>query len=172
MKTSGIIAVGVLLLIVIAGIGAYAILSRPMGTLNIRVTDAPTPGLTNLYLTVSDISLQNEANSTVNFNVNASEFDLLQLTNVTMLLGSNSIPAGNYTMIRFNVTTATATINGENVSLKVPSGELKVSVHPHIQVQSGKTTTVVLDMTADMTNISTSYNLTPHVNVKEVTGPG
>ncbi len=81
------------------------------------------------------------------------------------------MPAGNYTMVRFIVLSAEATVNGANVILKVPSGEIKVPLHPEVEVQSGRTITVVLDITVDATNISASENLRPTVLVKQVIGP-
>jgi hypothetical protein len=85
------------------------------------------------------------------------------------MLGSTKVPAGNYSVIRFTVSSAVATISGKNVTLKVPSGKIKVPLN--FQIKAGATTTVVLDITADMTNISASGNLRPVVNVKSVSGP-
>ncbi len=163
-----IAAIAIVAIIVVA-VGAYVLLSRPSGTLNVIVTDAPAAGISHLYLTVSDITLQGDGNSSTSFKVTATQFDLLSLQNVTKLIGSNSISAGNYTMIRFTVVSAVATESGTNVTLTVPSGEVKVPIH--FQVSGGKTTSITLDITADMTAISTSGNLRPVVTVKSVTGP-
>ena len=172
MNTSAVIAVGAVVLIAMTAVGAVMLLSKPSGTLAIQVTDSPGIAPSHLYMNISDIMLQGDGHSSVRFKVSGGHFDLLGLVNVTQTLGSNVVPAGNYTLIRFNVTSAIATIGGENITLTVPSGELKVSLHPHLQVRTGETTNVVLDITADMTNISQSGNLTPHVNVKNVTYGG
>jgi Domain of unknown function (DUF4382) len=160
----GVIAIGVAAVVVLdlyAGSGD--------GTLVMGVTDAPVANVSHIYVTISNVALQSEGNATVSYNINSTQFDLLALTNVTEILGSNSIPAGNYTMIRFTVTSAVATIAGTNVTLTVPSGEVKVPVH--FQVKSGETTKVVLDITAEMTNISAAHDLRPVVTVKSLAGP-
>ena len=165
-----VIAVAALVVVAIAAGGFLLLSNKPTGTLVVGITDSPlNSNVTHVYLTITGIVLQGENNSTTSYKVNSTQFDLLSLTNVTKMLGSNSIPVGNYTMIRFNVTSAVATISGANVTLSVPSGQVKVPIH--IQVQQGKTTTVVLDVTADMTNISASHNFRPVVTVKRITGP-
>lgn len=164
-----VLAATVVVLVAVAAGGVYLLMSGPTGTLVVGMTDSPIGNVTHVYLTITDVTLQGDGNSTVSYSVNSTQFDLLSLTNVTKMFGSNSVPAGNYTMIRFTVTSAVATIAGSNVTLTVPSGEVKVPLH--FQVQSGKTTTLVLDVTADMTNISASHNFRPVVTVKRVTGP-
>ncbi len=171
MKTSTIAAAGVIVVVLAAVGAAYVFLGAPTGTLVVKVTDTPVSTASHIYLSVSTIVLQGNGNSSTSFKVNDTKFDLLSMLNVTKLLGSNKVPAGNYTMIRFNVTSASATINGVNVTLNVPSGEIKVPLHPQVQVKSGMTTTVVLDITVDATNISASSNLRPTVLVKQVIGP-
>lgn len=143
------------------------------GTVVVGITDSPVPGnVTHIYLTITDITLQTESNSSVTYKVNATTFDLIGLTNVTKLLGPNSVPVGNYTMIRFNVTSAVATIAGANQTLNVPSGQVKVPLTTQkLEVKAGMTTKVVLDVVPDMTNVSTSYNLRPVVTLRSIAGP-
>lgn len=160
MKTSLVAAV--LVVIVVAGAAAVLFLSSPTGSLVVGVKDAPSTGaVTHIYLTMTDLTLQGSGNSSTTYKVNATTFDLLGLTNVTKWLGKNSVPVGDYTMVRFTVTSAIATVSGANVTLKVPSGEIKVPIH--FTIASGKTTTVVLDITADMTAISAANELRPVV---------
>ncbi len=170
MKTVVLIAAVVVVAVVAVGVGAAILLMGPSGTLVVGVKDAPSTGaVSHIYLTITDITLQGSGNATTVYKVNATSFDLLALANVTKMLGKNSVPAGNYTMVRFTVTGAVATISGANVTLTVPSGEIKVPMH--FTVASGKTTTVVLDIAADMTAISASHNLRPVVT-GEVTASG
>jgi len=170
LKTSAALVAAVV--IAAAAISA-AYLVTPLtaggGTLAIGITDSPVSNVSHIYLKISNIQLQGQGNTSVSFKVNPISFDLLSLVNVTKMLGSVSVPVGNYTMIRFTIVSATATIGASNVTLKVPSGEVKVPIS--FQVASGKTTTVVIDVTADMTNISASGNLRPVVTVKSVRGP-
>jgi uncharacterized protein DUF4382 len=162
-------AVAVIAVIAIVGVTALVLMSRT-GNLVVGVKDAPSnSSVSHIYLTITDLTLQGSGNSSVTYKVNATTFDLIKLTNVTKMLGKNSVPSGNYTMIRFTVTSAIATVSGKNVTLNVPSGELKVPFH--FTVATGKTTTVVLDITADMTAISTSSNLRPVVTGEETVPP-
>lgn len=170
MKTSTAAAAVVVIAVVVVGVVAAVFLMAPTGSLVIGVKDAPSTGaVSSIYLTITDITLQGSGNSSTTYKVNATTFDLFKLTNVTKMLGKNSVPVGNYTMVRFSVTSAVATISGSNVTLTVPSGEIKVPFH--FTVASGKTTTVVLDITADMTAISASQNLRPVVTGEETVPP-
>ena len=169
MKTPAVAAILVVIAVVV-GVVAAALLTSPGGTLLIGVKDAPVGGsVTHIYLTISDITLQGSGNSSSTYKVNSTSFDLLKLTNITKMLGKDSVPTGNYTMIRFSVTGAVATVSGSNVTLNVPSGEIKVPLR--FEISSGKTTTVVLDITADMTAISASNNLRPTVTGVETVPP-
>lgn len=162
MKTTTVALAVAIVAIVVVGAAAFVFLSAPSGSLIVGVKDAPSTGaVSHIYLTITDIVLQGSGNSSTTFKVNATTFDLLALQNVTKMLGQNSVPVGNYTMVRFGVTAAIATVNGANVTLTVPSGEIKVPMQ--FTIASGKTTTIVLDITADMTAISASNNLRPVV---------
>ncbi|MDG6987853.1 MAG: DUF4382 domain-containing protein [Nitrososphaerota archaeon] len=169
MKTTVVAAI-VVVAVVVVGAAAAVFLMAPSGSLIVGVTDAPSTGaVSHIYLTITDITLQGAGNSSTTFKVNATTFDLLALQNVTKMLGKNSIPVGNYTMARFGVTAAIATVSGKNVTLTVPSGQIKVPMH--FAIAAGKTTTIVLDITADMTAISASNNLRPTVTGEETVPP-
>ncbi len=175
MKTS--LAVGIIVIIAVAAVGAYYVSGymggTNTGTLVVGVTDTPLPSnVTHIYLTISDITFQDTGNGSVTFHVNSTQFDLLHFQNITKWLGSDTVPVGNYTMIRFNVTGAVATIAGTNHTLNVPSGEVKVPLtNEKLQVKSGETTKITLDITPEMTQISAAWNLRPVVTVKTVSGP-
>ncbi len=154
-----------------AGIGVYlafGFLSSGEGTVAIGIKDSPIGSVSHVYLAISGIELQGNGNSTASYQTGLQKFDLLSLVNVTKMMGNVNVPAGNYTMIRFTIDSAIATIGNTNVTLNVPSGELKVPVQ--FQVQSTKTTTIVLDITADQTEISASNNLRPVVT-PQIIGP-
>ncbi len=170
MQTKIVAVVIAVVVIVVAGVAATTLLAPSSGSLIVGVKDAPSgSSVTHIYLTITDIVLQGSGNASVNYKVNATTFDLLALQNVTKMLGKDSIPAGNYTMVRFGITSAVATVSGANVTLTVPSGEVKVPMH--FTIASGKTTTIVLDIAADMTAISTSQNLRPVVTGQETVPP-
>jgi Domain of unknown function (DUF4382) len=155
-----------------AGIGVYlAFGSLPSGngTVAIGVRDSPLGSVSHVYLAISGIELQGTGNSTTaTYQAAQEKFDLLSLVNVTKMMGNVNVPAGNYSMIRFTIVSAVATIGNTNVTLNVPSGQVKVPIP--FQVKSEKTTTIVLDITADQTEISASNNLRPVVT-SQVSGP-
>ncbi|MFH1506278.1 MAG: DUF4382 domain-containing protein [archaeon] len=53
-------------------------------------------------------------------------YELLELVDVEALLGEATLEAGHYTQIRLYVTAATAIVDGETVSVIVPSNALKI----------------------------------------------
>ena len=117
---------------------------------------------------VSNIELQGTGNATTTFKTGSVTFDLLALVSVTKMLGNDTVPVGNYTMIRFTIVSAVATVGGSNVSMTVPSGQVKVPTQ--FQIASGKTTTIVLEINPGQIEISASNNLRPVVT-PHVSGP-
>ncbi|MBT8172095.1 DUF4382 domain-containing protein [Candidatus Bathyarchaeota archaeon] len=95
------------------------------------------------------------------------EFDLLAYQNDFVLeLAEVSIPSGNYTKIRMNVTEAEAVyyLNedgslNETTTLKVPSG--KIDVITKFEIENYDHVYVLIDMEADWIGISNSNNLRP-----------
>jgi hypothetical protein len=70
-------------------------------------------------------------------------FDLLKITEVQKFLGSQEVPEGTYTQVRFMVTQATVIVDGKEHTASIPSGKLKL-IRP-FQVAQGETTLVLLD---------------------------
>jgi hypothetical protein len=86
-----------------------------------------------------------------------------------MDLSLTEIPVGNYSKLRLSILTANATyMNGENVTLRVPSGKIDVIVH--FEIKSGETTKLLLDMQADWVAISHSKNLRPVLKATVLSG--
>src|SRR5438105_3987761 len=145
MNRLTIVATTVIAIVVLGAVIFFFFYSAPSagrGSISIGFTDAPAQGVTHIYITISNITLQGTGNTSVSYS-SGTQFDLIGLLNVTKMLANVQVPAGNYTMIRFTVTSAVATIAGSNVTLKVPSGEIKVPVS--FQIKSSATTTIVLD---------------------------
>ena len=84
------------------------------------------------------------------------EFDLIQLRNVTELIGKENLAVGNYTQIRFNVTKANVTIDGIVYNLTIPSKTIKL-IKP-FNITEGVTTTLILDFDADESIHETGNN--------------
>jgi hypothetical protein len=132
------------------------------GTVSLGFQGTPESGVSHIYLTVREIDFQGGVNTTDSVYLNSPvTFDLLSLVNVAHILGDVSVSSGHYNMIRFIVSPAMATISGHNVTLKLPSGEVKVPIQ--FQVVHGDTTSIILTISADDTLIIHNHILRPVV---------
>jgi len=121
-----------------------------VGTLQLKITDAPGDlNITEALVTISSIEAHIAAggnNSSAGWITVISEpqqFDLILLENVTDVLGSEILDAGIYTQIRLNVDEALVTIDDVQYDLKIPSKTVKL-VHQFI-IGPDTTTTLILD---------------------------
>jgi hypothetical protein len=142
------VILAIFLLMLLTGCGSQ-------GTLVLQITDQPTPlQLETVDVTLSEVQVHfvgedNSTNTTTGWHTIVEgpvTYDLMQLINVTELLGQKDLPVGKYTQIRLVVDSATATIAGESVELEIPSGEVKL-VHG-FDIEPGKTLTLTLDFDA------------------------
>ena len=53
--------------------------------------------------------------------------DLMQLTDISEVIGQKTMDAGKYTQIRLKIDSGTITVNGTEHNLVVPSGVLKLN---------------------------------------------
>jgi len=182
-------AIGLLLAILIIGSIAIAGFKIPAlrfpgigqtaneGTLKILVTDAPIRDLKHLNITIDSFEVhRNETDEwlTIRIEDGRASFDLLALKNgnITEEAAVDTIPAGNYTMIRMHVVEGleftNATIDDEAstvIPLNVPSEKIKIPVH--FEIKAEETTTVILDITADSVHIASN----PEHNFRPVVKP-
>jgi hypothetical protein len=129
--------------------------SAGMGTLQVKVTDAPVPDLLNLNLTISSVEVLNSTGGWTGLTVDGGEkyFDLLKLANVTDDLAIGSLPVGNYSKIRLQIVKANATLgDGRQIDLNVPSGHIDLQVR--FEIREGATTGLIVDIIADKVNIA------------------
>jgi hypothetical protein len=73
------------------------------GTLEVRVTDAPDPSITAVYVTTDNIEVSIAGEGWVSVIDEEITFELLALEGVEAILGSAELPAGSYTQIRLSV---------------------------------------------------------------------
>ena len=174
MNKRGIGVVGVIVVLVLI-VAAYFILIRPAatGTLQVKITDA-AENITALNLDISRIDVHmagTETNATTGNETSGEEtndtstagwttvvqgpktIDLIQVKGVTDLLGETALQPGKYTQIRVYVTSATATINGQTQTLKIPSGAIKF-IHP-FTIVANQTTSLIIDFNADRSIVET-----------------
>ena len=139
-----------------------------MGTLILQITDKPPRNLTYLYIEIDEISLHRQGNESgigpkVNFPVDAEVYNVTALQGINEILGANSVPDGNYTMIELHILSANATFSDnldDNVTLTiVANGWMKIPVH--FRISEGDVTVVTLDFDIEQTQVSASDVLRP-----------
>jgi len=143
------------------------------GRLIIEIMDKPV-NLTHLNVTIDSLSIQNGEGNWTDLQLLGGKpiyFDLLALENVTMTLSDTEIPAGNYTMIKMHVLTANATyVDGSTVDLMVPSEHIKVLLKPHLEMKSGGSITVTIDLEPEWSKIVVSHSLNLKPVLKAMVG--
>ena len=118
-----------------------------MGTLEVRVTDLPSPVITAIDITVEEVQVNSASDGQWQTVVQGPvSFDLIKLVGVEDILGSGDLAPGQYTQIRLKVTSTTITQDGETSEAKVPSDTLKI-VRP-FTIVAGQTTIATLDFDA------------------------
>jgi len=131
-------AVIVVIVLIAASVGAYALVQSPTGTMStgtvsIYIKDDPI-AWKHVNVTFSEVQVH-QASATNDsgwqtLSIKNGKIDLVTLTNVSELLASSAISTGKYTQIRIVVSSATGMmLNGTNVTFTIPSGELKTT-HP------------------------------------------
>lgn len=133
------------------------------GTLIVEIMDQPAD-LKHLNLTIDELLIQNAAEGWLDLALIDDKpvyFDLLALENITMTLSETEIAAGNYTMIKMHVLTANATdIEGKTIDIqKVPSEWIKVLLKPHLEMKSGSSIKVTIDLEPELSKIVISHSL-------------
>jgi hypothetical protein len=161
------------------------------GTLRVALTDAPSCGFDNVYVTIEKISVHKSSTasetdagwSDITLSP-ARRVDLLSLSNgVLEELGTTPLPAGSYSQIRLvlasNSTTGTGTATianavqptgGAVVPLTTPSAQQSgLKLQAHFDVAAGQMADVVLDFDACKSIVkagnSGKYILKPVISV-------
>ncbi len=132
-----------------------------LGTLVVSIKDAPVD-LEHLWVTINGLMVQSPDDSwlELTLNENPMTFDLLALTDGKSLeLSNQALATGEYSKIRMEVETATATIDGVEQELTVPPGHIDIITK--FQIEGGELTALMIDMQPDTTAISNSGNFKP-----------
>ena len=145
------------------------------GMLTLKITDAPGDlNISKALVTISYVEVHmgsggnNSSAEWITVVNESQQFDLIQLENVTDVLGNSTLDVGIYTQIRLHISEALVTIDGEQYDLEIPSKTVKL-VNQFI-IQPGVTTTLILDF--DIKNSvhktgSDKYILQPTIRVIE-----
>ncbi|MDA0988543.1 MAG: DUF4382 domain-containing protein [Chloroflexi bacterium] len=122
--------------------------TESVGTLENRVTDKPNPSISAINLTAENVEVHRSDTGEWSTVVEGPiTFDLIAVTGIEELLGSETLPAGEYTQIRLSITSVIIVDNGEEVEAQLPSDVLKV-VRP-FTITAGLTTIATLDFDAE-----------------------
>ena len=142
------------------------------GTLQISMQDPPNlpPEVTAVYINYSSIQVHvaNAGNQSGWYNVTSSgTANLTSLIANAKLLGKATLPSGTYNIVRFNVTSALVTVGGTNYTATVPSGKVQATLNGGVDVKSGQTTTLLINISPKVTgNTHSGYILVPSANAQ------
>jgi len=159
MRTHSLPLVSALALLAIPACNTGGLQSTTQsGRLNVYLTDAPLGDVASATVTISKVYLiggSDESGSRFTITDTPQDYDLLTLQDgVTALLGSASIPAGDYTQLRLVVDQATITLaagvtfsdGSSSKTLKVPSGGqsgIKIQLAGPLHIEPGETNLIV-----------------------------
>ena len=142
------------------------------GTLEISMQDPPNvpPEVSAVYINYSSIQVHvaNAGNQSGWYNVTSSgTANLTSLIANAKLLGKATLPSGTYNIVRFNVTSALVTVGGVNYTAMVPSGKVQAVLSGGVNVQSGQTSTLLINISPKVTgNTHSGYILVPSANAQ------
>lgn len=135
---------------------ACASVSADTGSVEVRVTDAPSHNVTAIVVTTDIIKIHttNAGNDSgwedifgSNDSGDSASFDLCQVTGAEEVIAfAGGVPAGKYNQVRMHVVGVSVTVDGEEHEATVPSGWIKI-VRP-FEVTDGDTTILLLDFDA------------------------
>ena len=140
----------VFLIALVAVLAAGCAPAQPTGTVEVRAMDAPPTGVSSIVVTTSSIQIHKADaadDSWITVVSQEKTFDLVAIQDAEIFLGSANVSSGNYTQIRLDVTRVIVTLEGKEITAKLPSDKLKV-VGPW-EVKAGQKTILTLDFQAD-----------------------
>lgn len=141
------------------------------GLLEIRVTDAPAPEISAVYLTVSGVEVHRSGKDEVGWETVISgprTFELLHLRGIEEVLGSSEIPAGRFTQVRLEVLHAEVIIEGRTESAEMASGTVKLV--GAFEVKPQEKTVLTLDFDAERSVIVTGAGIRFKPTVRLIVG--
>jgi len=151
LKRTTILAVGIIIVIIVI-VGVFVYLSYGSGTLQVSMTDPPDWGVaTQVYINCSAIEVHraDAANESGWFTAvdTGGWINLTQTLDVNKTLGSKSLQAGTYNIIRFNISEAIVTVANVNYSATVPSGKLQIAItQGGVKVNAGQTSNLLIEL--------------------------
>ncbi|MDP6666690.1 MAG: DUF4382 domain-containing protein [Dehalococcoidia bacterium] len=130
-----------------AGGGAGVESETGTGTLEVRITDAPDPSITAVYVTTDNIEVSVAGEGWLTAIDEEITFELLALEGVEAVLGTAELPVGKYTQIRLSVPEVEVVKDGELVTAEVPSDTIKLV--GNFELAADQKTFISLDFEVD-----------------------
>jgi len=128
------------------------------GILDVLLTDPPSvpTGVTAVYVAYSNVAVHvsgagNQSGWT-NSNTTGT-IDLMKLVNISTTITTIKVTTGVYNALRFNISSAAVTFNGENYTAFVPRALLTVPIPGGISVNAITSSAVIIDMSPTVLNI-------------------
>jgi len=149
----------------------------PTGILGVSLTDPPIvpPGVTDVYMSYSSVQVHvaDAGNEDGWYQVaDSGSVDLMSLVNVSLTLGSAQVQTGVFNLIAFNITSASVTMNGANVTAYVPADRINVPIVGGISVSTGNSSGVLVDLSPEVVpyqnGTSVSYVLVPEARSQPI----
>ena len=94
--------------------------------LEVRVTDAPDPLITVVYVTTDNIEVSSTSEGWISVIDEEITFELLALEGVEAILCTAQLATGKYTQVRLSVPEVEVGKDGELIIVKVPSDTIKL----------------------------------------------
>ncbi len=139
--------------------------SGKSGTLAVLITEPPTipEGVTAVYINFSDLQvhIRSAGNQSGWTNLHSSgEIDLLSVLNSTQTIAAANITNGVFNALKFNITSAVVTFQGENYTADLVYQEhyLVVVIPGGITITNGQTSGAVIDMTPTVLLLGNTTN--------------
>lgn len=130
------------------------------GTLVLKVSDSLSRNISKLMVAIDLIEARRQAlgNATWITVLQAERtFDLIRIKDVTAFLAEAKVPVGNYTTLRIHIKSATATIDGRELALRVPAEAIKLPTQ--FLIKEGKTTSLIIDLRYDEASVKVAGSL-------------
>ncbi len=137
--------------------------SRAPGTLSVLLTDPPhVPlGVTKVYIAYSNLAVHvSEAGNQSGWTLlkSGGSIELLSTVDVSQTISSVKIAAGEYNLLRFNISSAQVTYNGKNYTAFVPRSALIVPIVGGIEVNASKPSATIINIQPTVYNIGSASN--------------
>ena len=141
------------------------------GVLQVSMIDPPhVPAeVVGVYVNYSSIQVHvaSAGNESGWHNVTASgTINLMTIVNNSEVMGSASLPAGTYNIVRFNITSALVTVKSStggllNYTVSIPSGKVQAVITGGALVQTNGVTKLLIDISPRVNGANGSYMLVP-----------